>query len=627
MNTTYKHWFHSSTSGFSFLEGDKDDTNSTTDDDETTTMPPKNPYLISSSSSSNSPPDNTSDVMMRDIDTSSVYSKDPPGEDGGSVILSQQQTSKWDSHHRQNDDDDDESSIEQYRRRRRKLFGWFPTNVGGGGCGCCRDWTAREKVLLAIVALNTLLIILLLATNMAILKHSRSRSIGASSSSSSFAGGASSPYNGGGGAAVLASTTTTTAVVETTPPVGDPSSLCGCATCTEAMWNNPAGEFTCGQRIAFLTSNSPHLYPTPVHACRRIAFEHPCACGACDPSQCSLPTPEFSLPSVYKPPRSSGTSTTPAPTPIPVVTPTGLRQEDQDLYCYPAPGFRASYTLWGGMVVEVKEDSTKLCGPGDNRFERSTVQVDPGADTITLLYTRGVAAEVRILLPMEQRPFTYGEYTFSVRSVAVKDATTGATLSNVLPQELVLGLFTWDATEDYAVHENYNHEVDIELSRWNCETNSDLQFLVQPPGQPQMHRLFSGEDPQGAGNAKYKQGGQTYSFTWNPSVIEWGTTAGGDENNSFFLKTEEAVFRNTPDYIQCLPDVGENMEVRLNLWNMLGARQPAGLAHTDVVEVVIDNFMFVPSGETHIPLGGICSKHCQCEATVAECRDHICTAK
>ena len=69
---------------------------------------------------------------------------------------------------------------------------------------------------------------------------------------------------------------------------------------------------------------------------------------------------------------------------------------------------------------------------------------------------------MRVLLPQEEMPFHYGEYSFSVKSVQVIDGTTGVIVENgVLPVTLILGLFTWDATEDYARHENYNHEVDI----------------------------------------------------------------------------------------------------------------------------------------------------------------------
>jgi hypothetical protein len=414
------------------------------------------------------------------------------------------------------------------------------------------------------------------------------------------------------------STTTTT----TSQDGFDPNSLCGCATCTESVWNNMAGEFTCGERIEYLASEFSNLYPTQMHACRRIAFEFNCDCSGCDPARCNIPTEPFELlDTSWTPARSS--NYLPEATPVPIYTDPSVPQENQELYCFPSPGSRATYSLWG-MVLQVKE-SSGACGPGNNRFSTSTVKIDETAGTLTLLYQNMQASEVRVLLPVAQRPFTYGTYKFSVQSVSVK-SSDGTIKSKVLPKELVLGLFTWDDSENYAIHENYNHEVDIEISRWGCETNSDLQFLVQPPGFPQMHRLFTGNPSAESIEDRYQQGGHDYTFTWNPGQIDWTTSAGAGTNSNFVLKTEEAVYRQVDDYVQCLPDVGENMEVRINLWNMNGAQPLEGLSSTDVVEVVFDNFSFVPSGQTHLPIGSICSKHCQCESGVAECLGSICTA-
>jgi hypothetical protein len=156
-------------------------------------------------------------------------------------------------------------------------------------------------------------------------------------------------------------------------------------------------------------------------------------------------------------------------------------------------------------------------------------------------------------------------------------------------------------------------------------SNSDLQYLVQPPGFPQMHRLFTGDAEATDAQGKYKQGGQVYSFLWNPGQIDWSSTAGDAGNNQFSLKSEEAVYRNVPDYIQCMPDRGGNTEVRINLWNFLGAVPPAGLSSAARVEVVIDNFTFEPSSEAYVPDGGICTKHCHCQVGVSQCVHNICT--
>ena len=141
-----------------------------------------------------------------------------------------------------------------------------------------------------------------------------------------------------------------------------------------------------------------------------------------------------------------------------------------------------------------------------------------------------------------------------------------------------------------------------------------------------MHRLFTGDPSSTDINTVYQQGGQIYRFDWNPARIDWMSSAGEQEvNNEFVLKTEEAVYREVSDYVQCLPDRGGNTEVRINLWNSLGAAYPVGLSATDVVKVVFDSFIFVPSDETHVPTGGICSKHCQCEMGVSSCINNICT--
>jgi hypothetical protein len=262
--------------------------------------------------------------------------------------------------------------------------------------------------------------------------------------------------------------------------------------------------------------------------------------------------------------------------------------------------------------VEVKE-STSPCGPGDNRFSRNTVAVNGNSLTMGYKNVNGVweGSEVRVLLPDSEMPFGYGTFSFSVSSVSVVDTTTNTVVSSVLPDDLVIGLFTWDDTEDYATHENYNHEVDIEISRWNNPTASDVQFLVQPPGAPHMYRFFSG-----ASGSSYAPGGHTYKFDWNPGQIDWSSTAGGGKAHSY-------ITNGSADFIHCLP---ADMEIRINVWNSRGAVNPNGYSDKHKVEVTIDNFTFTPSGKTQVPNGGVCSKSCMCAST-SSCVSGKCVAK
>jgi hypothetical protein len=151
-----------------------------------------------------------------------------------------------------------------------------------------------------------------------------------------------------------------------------------------------------------------------------------------------------------------------------------------------------------------------------------------------------------------------------------------------------------------ATHENYNHEVDIEISQWNVEGNEDVQFLVQPIKAPQFKRSFSGGNDGSIDHGS----SHTYSFDWAPNRVDWHTTAGaGGYSHSY--STADAHYYGTPDFVQCLP---ANVEIRINLWNVLGTLTPTGMADDDVVEVVIDDFTYTPSKQDGLAEGEACSK-------------------
>lgn len=160
------------------------------------------------------------------------------------------------------------------------------------------------------------------------------------------------------------------------------------------------------------------------------------------------------------------------------------------------------------------------------------------------------------------------------------------------------------------MHENYNHEVDIELSQWDIDDLADVQYLVQPPGDPHKYRFFSGQ-----GNT-FEQAPHTYKFDWRPAEIEWNSDAGGGQH-TFIYKTQDALDAGQPDYTQCMP---ADVEVRMNLWHLYGYTAPKGLSDIHMVEVVIDDFKFTPNGLTALPEGGTCSKDCHCD------RSSLCVA-
>lgn len=388
---------------------------------------------------------------------------------------------------------------------------------------------------------------------------------------------------------------------------------CGCAdSCTSDILNMLAGDYTCGDRIRYLVNSVGN---TETDACKKVAgVEFPCVCGKCDPDKCiNGPSP---------------VTVTVAPTLPPAPAPSSL-------YCFPNDdgiNSRVTYpNIWADYNVQVKEGN--ICGPGNNRFSRNTVSRDRDRDTVTDTVTDTTgddlvlqfkkngsvweASEVRVV-NSNGSPFRYGNYTFHVKSVAVKNSSTGNTIAHKLPINIVLGLFTWDPTDRYDVHENWNHEVDIEISQWGSETNKDAQFLMQPDGYPQKYRFYSGS----SSSSSFQQSDQWYSFQWLPNQISWLSTAGGGQTHLY--TTEHAVTNGCEDYVQCLP---ANVEIRLNLWSKDGLNSPpTGLNDDDYVQVVIGSFAYQEAvGVEFVEPGGYCSKHCQCEADLG-CVNGKCVA-
>jgi hypothetical protein len=360
---------------------------------------------------------------------------------------------------------------------------------------------------------------------------------------------------------------------------GVEASRCGCNDCTTEVLNTLAGAYTCGARIDYLQNDMGF---SEVDACKRVAgVEFPDICGpSCDPDRCDLPP----------------TPVTPAPTYIP--------DPPSPVYCFPPEGSRVSFNMWNGYSVEVKESSS-LCGPGSNYF--SSQSISTAGNELTLKYQkvngRWESSEVRVTQPGEETFFDYGTFRFHVKSVDIIDEN-GVSISNVLPIDMVLGLFTWDATERNDVNENYNHEVDVEIARWGVSDYTDVQFLMQPPGSPQLYRFHSGT------NQDFSQSNQWYSFEWLPGQISWQSSAGGGQSHTY--TTEAAVLSGRRDYIQCLP---AEVEIRMNLWNFLGANVPDGMSDGQRIEVVIDDFTYEPASVSFIEEGEYCSKHCQCQGS------------
>ena len=378
----------------------------------------------------------------------------------------------------------------------------------------------------------------------------------------------------------------------TCQPVHGPDTKyrCGCSRCSDAVWNLDADGSTCGERVNFLLEKHSDLYPTELDACKQVAqVEYPHICGSnCAPDHCDAPL----------------TARTP-------------------LYCFPEFDQRTRFrNMWGNHTVEVKESKDEVngvCGPQNNKFTAGTVEKLNKSKTKLKFQKVGdkwEGSEIRIRRPNEDMPFRYGTYSFSVKSVQVIDSTTKEIESTVLPPSLILSMHTWDGTENYGIHENFNHQVGIDVSRFDKKDGKDAQFVVQPAIDFNTRQFYTGE-----GNT-YEQAPRKYSFDWRPAKIEFDSDA-GEDGESFTYSTQRALKHGQPDFTQCLP---ADAEVRINLWNLYGSLPPTDMANNPhhVVEVVIDDFTYTPSGLEFVKDGGACSKDCHCSPD-SQCFGNVCS--
>jgi hypothetical protein len=233
------------------------------------------------------------------------------------------------------------------------------------------------------------------------------------------------------------------------------------------------------------------------------------------------------------------------------------------MYCFPSYGNRQTWNnVWdNNFLLQVKETEAPMltCGPGANFFSTETVSFDTNSQELTLEFKKNpingkwMGGEVRLVLPQADMPFSYGTYHWSLKTVQIIDTITGEIVSTTLPPRIVLGLFTWDTTEDFGVRENMNHEVDIEISNFGEVGGPDVNFLVQPPGKPQHAKLYSG----GAAGL-YDQGGHMYKFNWNPNNITWFSDAG--DGLSHVYSADTILEYDSPAWLQCLP---ADVEIRV----------------------------------------------------------------
>lgn len=165
----------------------------------------------------------------------------------------------------------------------------------------------------------------------------------------------------------------------------------------------------------------------------------------------------------------------------------------------------------------------------------------------------------------------YGRYAFTVRG-----------RSDLLDENTVLGLFTWDTDAS-----QYHHrEIDVELSRWSNPQNDNTQYVVQPWGVPgNMYRF----------DIDYQASTETttHEFIWQPQRIRFRSYF-GDFTACPASQHIIASWCYAGDDIP--PAGGENP--RINFWLNRGAAPNNGQA----AEIAIKSFRHLPVAAARIDI-------------------------
>ncbi|MCB9245059.1 MAG: hypothetical protein H6606_01400 [Flavobacteriales bacterium] len=240
---------------------------------------------------------------------------------------------------------------------------------------------------------------------------------------------------------------------------------------------------------------------------------------------------------------------------------------------------------FSGLDWTVKIYEDVMHGPGPNYFsgdERDVFLDENGYLHMRIAQHQGkwMSSEV-----VADEPTGYGTYRFTIEGML-----------DAIPDNIVLGLFTWDNT---TFQEQANSEVDIEFSKWgDANAKRTLQYGVQPinfgPYYPE--RDFVPEYVPGTMN-----GVSVHEFTWTDKLITWRSYAGDrvdptrligewsfDQSNPGRVKNEGG--RSSKPIV--IPAPGNETSARINFWILTGiAPGPKDNARH---EVIIRKFEYLP---------------------------------
>lgn len=212
------------------------------------------------------------------------------------------------------------------------------------------------------------------------------------------------------------------------------------------------------------------------------------------------------------------------------------------------------------------KESDELRGPGPNYFLNSTKNIY--IDVLDNLHLKIVNEEGvwKCSEVISKNQFGYGRYVFNVKSRV-----------DMLDANAVLGIFLWDPN----ALKDYNHEVDIELSKWSSTNNMNAQFVVQPNTIPENIKRF---------NMNLMGNYCSFTIDWFPDRIIFNAYHGHIECDP----KKNSKPKNVPIQSWVFKDKGipvpRQSNIRFNLW----LNQGMSPLYNQEQEVIITCFSFTP---------------------------------
>lgn len=218
----------------------------------------------------------------------------------------------------------------------------------------------------------------------------------------------------------------------------------------------------------------------------------------------------------------------------------------------------ANFIEFSGFNWLVKQSHTKV-GPGPNLFSDEGISLLENELKLEVIQRDGNIYCSEIFL---DKTLGYGKYIFQISSRI-----------DLLKDDLVLGLFTWDNN-----HKQNHCEIDIEFSKWGNKKNMNSQFVVQP---------FTHKGNICRFDTKLNGDYTTHVIEWMPGAINFYSIHGHvglTRNNNNIIQSWSYSGKDVP--------IPANEQVHINLWKTPGKTSQNKVGK--ISYAIINSFIFEP---------------------------------